>query len=113
MDIAGLDKAVVLAALYNRARTQGLGILRFTPDDMTVEEARTILKENPEMYFDYLKGRVMKVDLSEDDVHTALYNRDNGFEAAEKVIEAIRSPKPPTEGNVPPRRSAGDESGAK
>lgn len=43
-------------------------------------------------YFDYLYGRVMKVDLSSDDgFEERLYDRDNGKGAAQKVIDALRT----------------------
>ena len=90
MDISQLDKAEVLAALYNRARPQGMGLLHYTPEDMTADEARNLLKEIEESdnrpYFDYLHGRVMKVNLGGDDMSTALYNRDNGADAAERAV---------------------------
>ena len=39
-------------------------------------------------YFDYLKGRVMKVDLSEDDgFEEWLYDRDNGEGAAQSALD--------------------------
>lgn len=88
--IGDLDKAEVLAALYNRARPQGMGFLHYTPEDMTPEDAQGILSDGPWTYFDYLKGRVMKVDLGEDQLRTTLYNQDNGPMAAEQVIATIR-----------------------
>ena len=81
IDISGLDKADVLRLLYNNARTQGMGVVHFTPEDMTRAEALDILDEGPP-YFDYLKGRVMKVSLDGDSLRTALYDRDNGPGAA-------------------------------
>lgn len=89
IDIKGLDKAEVLAVLYNNAISQGLGFLHYDPKDMTVEEARKILETKT--YFDYYKGRVMKVDLSKDTFDPYLYNRDNGSGLAEKLIEELRS----------------------
>jgi hypothetical protein len=85
MDISKLNKAEVLAALYNAALPQGMGFLHYTPEPMTTAEAQTILNTG-ETYFDYLKGRVMKVDLSKDELRTALYNRDNGPDAAENAL---------------------------
>lgn len=85
MDISGLDKAAVLAALYNHARCQGMGYLHYDPKPMTVEEAQEILAKG-QTYFDYHKGRVMKVDLSGGFLDTRLYDRDNGLGAAENAI---------------------------
>lgn len=89
MDISHLDKAVVLAALYNKARVQGMGVLHAKPDDMSIEEARALLAAG-QLRFDYLHGRVMKIDLSKADLWTALYNRDNGEGAAEAIITELR-----------------------
>lgn len=86
MNIAKLNKAGVLAALYNNARVQGLGVFQAKSGDMTIKEAQKILNSG-QTDFDYLYGRVMKVDLSNDELDTWLYNRDNGDGAAEKAIE--------------------------
>ena len=88
MNITLLNKADVLAALYNNAKVQGLGILQAEDGDMSAAEAQEIL-DSGHTYFDYLKGRVMKIDLSQDEVRTDLYNRDNGTDAAEKAIEFL------------------------
>jgi hypothetical protein len=95
VNIEGLDRAAVLAALYNAARPQGLGFLHYDPKPMTVEEAREILNKHAregEIYVDYLYGRVMKVRISEkeDCIDPRLYDRDHGKGAAELVIESLR-----------------------
>lgn len=92
VDIKGLNKAEVLAALYNNSKPQGLGFLHFDAKDMTVAEAEEILKQTTD--FDYLKGRVMKVNLSSDDGFKEwLYDRDNGNGAAERAIAELRREK--------------------
>lgn len=92
MNIAGLDKAEVLAALYNGSRQQGIGFFNERgASDMTLEQAREELSRNENMYFDYLHGRAMKISLRDDELRTDLYNRDNGPGAAEAIIEALRS----------------------
>lgn len=93
VSIEGLDRAAVLAALYNASRPQGMGFLQYDPKPMTVEEARQLLGPEPplgEKYFDYLKGRVMKVDLSRDTLNLRLYDRDNGTGTGERVINQLR-----------------------
>ncbi len=85
IDIRGLDKARILVALHRRARTQGMGFLHPENDKpLTVEEARVLLET--ETYFDYLRGRVMKVGLGSDLLDPRLYDRDNGEGAAEFAI---------------------------
>jgi len=87
MDISKYDKADVLQVLYNNALTFPYPEVDFKPDNMSREEASDCLKHGT--YFDYLFGRVMKVDLSGNELDTRLYNRDNGPNAAEKAIESL------------------------
>ncbi len=92
MNIAGIDKAIVLAALYNRARTIGLaGMMDFDPTPLDVLVARKIIKErrgaNP-LYFDYFQGRCMKIDLSRDEVDTTLFDNEYGPGAAQRALDA-------------------------
>ena len=91
VSLQGLDKGEVLAALYNASRPLGMGFLHYNPKPMTPEEGAQLVAT--QTYFDYLQGRVMKVDLSGDELETWLYNRDNGECAAEKVISELRNNK--------------------
>ena len=88
INLIGLDKAEVLAALYNASRPLGTGFLHYDSKPMTKEEAAMFLEKTT--YFDYLKGRVMKIDLSGDELAPGLYDRDNGEGAAWRVIETLR-----------------------
>lgn len=87
MNIAKLNKAEILVALYNSAKPLGRGFLHYTPEDMSIEEAQQLLKES--IYFDYIKGRILKVNLGKDELDTFLYNRNNGNGAAENIIVKI------------------------
>ena len=90
INYAPLSTASVLAALYNASRPQGMGFMAYEPSKMTEIEAATLLDRTK--YFDYLKGRVMKVDLSKpDQFEERLYDRDNGQGAAQAVIDALRA----------------------
>ena len=107
-NIAGLNKAAVLAALYNAASPRGKGFLQHENNEpMTEEEAVEYLFEgddNNRMFgdsvneiggqnrfrFDYLKGRPLKVDISGNHVDTTFYNRDNGAGTAERALEWLR-----------------------
>lgn len=92
IDISKLDKAEVLAALYNNSQPLGMGILHYDPKPMGKEEAGRLLEQSGERpYFDYLKGRVMKVDLSGNILRTRLYDRDNGSGAAFSAISHLLS----------------------
>lgn len=88
-----VNKAQVLAALYNNAKVQGIGFLHADDKPMTENEAVSLLLSSDDKYFDYVKGRVMKIDLSGDEIDTRLYNRDNGEGAAERVIQGLTNGK--------------------
>lgn len=85
INIKGINKAEILAALYNAAKPQGMGFLQYEPAPMTAEEAAQYVGGD----IDYLKGRVMKVNLTGDSLDTRLYNRDNGEGAAERVFASL------------------------
>lgn len=88
-----MDKAEVLAALYNASKPQGLGLIHYDATPMTTDEARKLLQKGAR--FDYLRGRIMKINLEKDDVDTWGYNRDNGENAAEFAVESLQSTQDP------------------
>lgn len=83
-----MNKADVLAALYNASKPQGMGMRHYDPTPMTPEIAQELLGQNTN--FDYLKGRVMKIDLSSDELDPWLYDRDNGQGSAEAAINSLK-----------------------
>ena len=89
VDITGLDKAEVLYALYNASHVQGLGFLQAV-DNYTLEDARRDYEASNDKYFDYLHGRVLKVDLSGNEFNPRLFDRDCGNGAAAAAIEKLR-----------------------
>lgn len=88
IDIANLDKASVLMALYENAHVQGLGFLHASDEPMSRDAALKLLERRT--YFDYVQGRVMKVNLTGDAFDPFLYDRDNGQGAAQRAIDTIR-----------------------
>ncbi len=91
ISIEGIDKAALLAALYNNAAPLGLGWLHYQPEPMTTEQAQKLLEETQS--FDYLHGRCLKISLSDDTLYTRLYDRDNGGDGtAARIIESLRVP---------------------
>jgi hypothetical protein len=83
------QKARVLKALYNHSKPVRMAILTGQArPDLTTEAAEAILAEVREKghspYFDYLYGRVLKVDL--DRIDYRLYDRDNGDGAGARAV---------------------------
>lgn len=90
IDIRDLDKAEVLKTLYDASHHQGMGFLSAVPDSVvTVEHCRDLLMSG-NTYFDYLYGKVMKVDLRDDFFDERLYDRDNGPGAAQRAVNKLR-----------------------
>ena len=55
----------------------------------SLEEARVLCNEYD--YFDYLKGRVMKVRFQDGGFSARLYNLDNGLNAAQEIVAELRN----------------------
>lgn len=89
VDIKGLDKARVLKALYDHSHVQGRGVLQAVPEGLvTVEYCAGLLEK--QTYFDYLHGRVLKVELSGDEFDGRLYDLDCGEGAAQRAVDSIK-----------------------
>lgn len=86
----GLTREQVLCALYNASKPQGLGILHYDPMPLKIDEAKNVLSKSE--YVDYLKGRVIKANLTKDakEFDSRLYDRDNGPAAAKAAIERYK-----------------------
>ncbi len=102
VNIAGLDKVELFAALYNYAKPLGMGMLHYDPKPLTKEAAAILMGQGDDtqrmfgssrggLYFDYVKGRPLKIDLSGDELDTYLYNRDQGDGAAERIVAELRA----------------------
>ncbi len=88
VDIPLNSTAAALAALYNASQPQGMGILHYTPEDMTEAEAAEILSKSDDKYADYIKGRIIKTDFSGGQTSLRLFDRDIGDGAGYKALVA-------------------------
>lgn len=93
IDTTGLDRADVLSALYNRALepARGWGFFDADSHGMDKAEAEAVIgrRRSGDLYFDYLKGRVMQIDVGEDLLDPRLYDRDNGSGAAAEALAPL------------------------
>lgn len=97
VDISGLDKAIVLKALWDGSHAQGFSFVEL-PDDgnITLEECQKEVEErakrcNGKLFFDYWRGKVLKVSIEGDDFDPYLYDRDCGPGHAAEVIDNLRA----------------------
>ena len=84
IDIEGLDKGAVLAALVNNGSPIGMGSMHYRK--VTPEEARPLLYG----YIDYAFGVPIKATLGTDEFDEWGYDRDQGDGAAARAIDSIR-----------------------
>ena len=97
VNIKGLDKARVLKALYEHSHVQGLGAFQAVHMGVpTLEYFAGLLEQGT--YFDYLGGRVLKVELSGDEFDERLYDRDCGEGAAQRAVDSVRAEQEGGEG---------------
>lgn len=105
IDVSDINPAELLAGLYNRSFVNpgGMGIFQAKEGEMSIDEAQEYLDGKVEgdyvgkplerdgnRYFDYLNGRVMKVEINGKTLRTWLYDRDLGSGAAQNIVDAIR-----------------------
>ena len=92
IDITGIDKAELVSALFNVSKPVGLGFLVERHNKpMTQEDAQHIIDtRRGSLCFDYLQGRVMKVDLTGDQFDSGDYDRDNGQGRAQQVVDTLK-----------------------
>jgi hypothetical protein len=94
VNIKGLDKAEVLAALHNGTQCLGMGRLH-NIGTCSVEQAREDIKQmGLRLQFDYYHGRPLKVDISGDTFDPWLYDRDAGKGTAQRVIATLKKCRP-------------------
>jgi hypothetical protein len=91
IDVSDISPAELLAGLYNNARAQGMGFLQYKPEPMNAIEAAKLIGDKGRAYFDYVQGRVMKVEINGKTLAPRLYDRDNGHGAALRAVNEIRA----------------------
>lgn len=93
VNITGLPKYAVVAALWNAARPQSRLDVKPCMSETRAREVADWLMESklPGDRLDWLDSRVMKVDIRGDSFDPCLYDRDNGGEgAAARAISTLR-----------------------
>lgn len=90
VNIEGVDRAKLIQALYRRAKVQGMGNREFDRSELDLNEAHSLIGKK----IDYLHGKVMKILIPSpakgNQLHTFEYNLDNGENAVEYVVSALK-----------------------
>jgi len=86
LDASFLSTAEVLSILYNSAKTLP-GLIQGHAE-LTVEEAQMEIEANPSLRFQYLLGRILRVDLSNlSKLDLTAYSQDNGVTATYRILK--------------------------
>lgn len=70
IDVTGVHLAKVAQVAYNLSRPQGLGFLHYQPGEISLDQAKTLVKPSPfdglVLYLDYVAGRAVKMAIYEE-----------------------------------------------
>ena len=98
VNIKGLQKYEVLKALYDNAipilsggfgYLGTLGVQLFQNMKLTKEQAKEEIEQSNDLYFDYVQGKSLKIDLSTDEFDSHNYDRDYGEGKAKEIISNL------------------------
>lgn len=95
IDISGVDRAELLATLYNGAQPFGFGKNQYDPREMARDEADALLAGG-QVEFDYHKGRLMKVKFTGDALLDDWgYDKTYGVNVVQRVVDNLRAANRP------------------
>ncbi|PLB43724.1 hypothetical protein P170DRAFT_441180 [Aspergillus steynii IBT 23096] len=97
VSIDGIDKVELTYALWQNSEVAFFFAQNnVRPPTLTKDELREIGPRN-QWSFDYLKGRLIKCDLSGTVVNPEGYDRDYGLGAFRAVVDSLRTAEKPAE----------------
>ncbi|KAL4912091.1 hypothetical protein BDW62DRAFT_206810 [Aspergillus aurantiobrunneus] len=91
--IGDLDTYELLHALWEASPPAIFYEASFIPPPEWDEEKARCQIEKGDGHFDYVQGRVIKLNLSGLEVNPSGYDRDNGQGAVAKVVQGLRDQK--------------------
>ena len=89
VDISRKNKAEVLCALFDAAHPTYSKYSKNNCRHNTLTKSEAEHYLSTRTYFEYIKGHVMRIDLSGNKVNTTLFNLSNGPGAAERAINSV------------------------
>ena len=96
VDASDFNTDELLALLYNSAKTMP-GLIQ-GHSTLTLEEARMELEANPSLKFQYLLGKILRVDLNNiKELDLTWYSKDNGSTAMYRILKRCNMMKKRTQ----------------
>ena len=91
VNIKGIKKTDLLIALHKNSKDVGLSSHSSDyVEEMSSDCAHKYIVENYGRKFDYVMGKYMKVYIYTEELDTEQYNKVNGHNAAEDIVEKLR-----------------------
>jgi hypothetical protein len=91
IDISMFDTDHLKLTLFYMLINNSTGKTNFITSDVDLKGHDYALKCLKKGYIDRFNGRTFKADISGTTFNTGLYNRDNGTDAAERIVQHIRA----------------------
>lgn len=94
VDIKGLNKADVLMALYEASHYQGMSFLGMQKVFVHSDAVKLIdrcIENDTRLRFDYVNGRIIKCDITDDMFDPTFFDRDCGEGAAADAIKKLKN----------------------
>ena len=89
VDIAGINKEVLLETLWNNSRPIPFyRKYKVNPPNFDIKKAMKQVKDDG--YADYILGRLIKVNIESDSVDPEIYNENNGKGKLQIIIKKLR-----------------------
>lgn len=100
IDITGVDLVVFAKKVYDLSSPQGMGVLHYTPDPLTDDEAKQLVAENSDrpLSMDYVKGCTCKMVVWRNADRLGI--RDTWYDHTDRVFKQLLESfgiKPPSE----------------
>lgn len=94
VNVRGIDREGLFLALYKRAKYDQSGIICVRGDFQYEGSSHAWARQWVGRYADKVGGKVMRITVpgdGEDEMDTYYYNHENGFGAAEEIVEQFRA----------------------
>jgi len=89
IEITGIDLVKFAQAVYELSQPQGMGILHYTPEPLTAEEAKQLMRDDDRspLGMDYVKGRACKMHIRRE--NGKLFISDTWYDHTDRVYDEL------------------------
>lgn len=89
INISHIDKIAFIRKAYALSKPQGMGIHHYVPGELSLEDAKSILKHDGTFFMDYVHGRAVKIGAHEKE-DGGIYIPDNWYDHTEEQFAELK-----------------------